>query len=123
MLTYQKFIAFGFSLSICYGTSLGLGRHQEDVKLDWEHPLKKSEYAFSVLYVRPRCLRCRNPLTEAEPGIDGYEDVHMSVLPYVVEESKSFQMGNNMHARRCQRRGHGLDAAQHLPVPSDRSYF
>ena len=61
-LTRQKLIAFGFSFSICYGTSVGLGRHQNDVKSQWEHPLKKSEYAFSVLYVGIRCLTSRNPL-------------------------------------------------------------
>ena len=52
-----QFIAFGFSFSICYGTSVGLGRHEADIKPQWEESLKKSEYAFSVLYVRTRqCL-------------------------------------------------------------------
>ncbi|KAL8824914.1 MAG: hypothetical protein Q9191_004733 [Dirinaria sp. TL-2023a] len=41
------FIAFGFSFSICYGTSVGLGRHEVDVKPEWQEPLKKAEYAFS----------------------------------------------------------------------------
>ena len=63
ILIYKKLISFGFSFSICYGTSVGLGRHQADVKTQWEHPLKKSEYAFSVLYVRTRCLNSKNPLT------------------------------------------------------------
>ncbi|KAL6714806.1 hypothetical protein ACLMJK_007066 [Lecanora helva] len=44
------FIAFGFSFSICYGTSVGLGRHEKNVKLDDHMPLKKADYAFSVLY-------------------------------------------------------------------------
>ncbi len=82
-----KFIAFGFSFSICYGTSVGLGRHQADIKPQWEHLLKKSEYAFSVLYVRIRYLTNRNPLTEVEPCVDGYEDFNLSVLPHIVEES------------------------------------
>ncbi|KAF2431951.1 MFS monosaccharide transporter-like protein [Tothia fuscella] len=44
------FIAFGLSFAICYGTSVGLGRHQKDIPYDWNLPLKKSEYVFSVLY-------------------------------------------------------------------------
>ncbi|KAI9880983.1 MAG: hypothetical protein M1830_009477 [Pleopsidium flavum] len=43
-------IAFGFSFSICWGTSVGLGRHEVDVEPEWRSSLKKSEYAFSVLY-------------------------------------------------------------------------
>ncbi|MCJ1468038.1 hypothetical protein MMC07_006664 [Pseudocyphellaria aurata] len=43
-------IAFGFSFAICYGTSVGLGRHDRDVKLEWQRSLKQCEYAFSVLY-------------------------------------------------------------------------
>ncbi|KAF2100371.1 MFS general substrate transporter [Rhizodiscina lignyota] len=43
-------VSFGLSFSICYGASVGLGRHEIDVPADWEAPLKKSEYAFSVLY-------------------------------------------------------------------------
>ena len=45
-------IAFGFSVSICYGTSVGLGRHEANVEPQDHMPLKKAEYAFSVLYVR-----------------------------------------------------------------------
>ncbi|KAL8711654.1 MAG: hypothetical protein Q9220_004064 [cf. Caloplaca sp. 1 TL-2023] len=44
------FIAFGFSFSICYGTSVGLGRHEVNVKAEDKASLKKSQYAFSVLY-------------------------------------------------------------------------
>ncbi|KAL8766912.1 MAG: hypothetical protein Q9194_006138 [Teloschistes cf. exilis] len=40
-------IAFGFSFSICYGTTLGLGRHQEFLRNDDRTGLRKSEYAFS----------------------------------------------------------------------------
>ncbi|KAF2809560.1 MFS general substrate transporter [Mytilinidion resinicola] len=43
-------LAFGTSFSICYGTSVGLGRHEVDVPADWDSALKKSEYIFSVLY-------------------------------------------------------------------------
>ena len=52
----RQCIAFGFSVSICYGTSVGLGRHEVDVRPEWITPLKKSEYAFSVFYVRGRDL-------------------------------------------------------------------
>ncbi|KAI4172256.1 MAG: hypothetical protein LQ343_003691 [Gyalolechia ehrenbergii] len=44
------FISFGFTFSICYGTSVGLGRHGADVPAEDEAALRKSEYAFSVLY-------------------------------------------------------------------------
>ncbi|KAF2740697.1 MFS monosaccharide transporter-like protein [Polyplosphaeria fusca] len=43
-------LAFGTSFSICYGTSVGLGRHERDVPEEWEMPMKKSAYVFSVLY-------------------------------------------------------------------------
>ncbi|KAL8930137.1 MAG: hypothetical protein Q9208_000754 [Pyrenodesmia sp. 3 TL-2023] len=43
-------ISFGFSFSICYGTSVGLGRHGVDVAPEDRGALRKSEYAFSVLY-------------------------------------------------------------------------
>lgn len=46
-----QFMAFGLSFSICYGTSVGLGMHEEDVPHEWNPTLKKSEYVFSVLYV------------------------------------------------------------------------
>jgi hypothetical protein len=44
-------ISFGMSFAICYGTKVGLGRHETDVPSEWEPSLKKAEYAFSVLYV------------------------------------------------------------------------
>ncbi|KAF2652475.1 MFS monosaccharide transporter-like protein [Lophiostoma macrostomum CBS 122681] len=43
-------LAFGTSFSICYGTAVGLGRHEENVLPEWETPMKKSAYVFSVLY-------------------------------------------------------------------------
>lgn len=43
-------LAFGTSFAICYGTSVGLGRHEVDVPAQWDAALRKSEYAFSVLY-------------------------------------------------------------------------
>lgn len=43
-------IAFGFSFSICYGTGVGLGRHEANVAPNDRESLKKAEYAFSVLY-------------------------------------------------------------------------
>jgi hypothetical protein len=47
----HKFIAFGLSFAICYGTSVGLGLHEKDIPAKWEAPVKKTEYVFSVLYV------------------------------------------------------------------------
>lgn len=47
-------MAFGASFSICYGTTKGLGRKQQDIPLEWQAPMKQSSYAFSVLYVRSR---------------------------------------------------------------------
>ncbi|KAF2004829.1 MFS general substrate transporter [Amniculicola lignicola CBS 123094] len=43
-------LAFGTSFTICHGTSVGLGRHAEDIPPAWEVSMKKSAYAFSVLY-------------------------------------------------------------------------
>ncbi|KAF2117566.1 MFS monosaccharide transporter-like protein [Lophiotrema nucula] len=43
-------LAFGTSFSICYGTSVGLGRHEDDVPEEWESSMKKAAYVFSVLY-------------------------------------------------------------------------
>ena len=47
-------MAFGFSFSICYGTGVGLGRHEANVAPQDRESLKKAEYAFSVLYVSAR---------------------------------------------------------------------
>lgn len=47
-----QLIAFGFSFTIFWGTHVGLGRHEVDVKPEWHSSLKKAEYGFSVLYVR-----------------------------------------------------------------------
>ena len=46
-----QLVAFGFSFSICYGTSVGLGRHEASIAPPDRESLKKAEYAFSVLYV------------------------------------------------------------------------
>jgi fucose permease len=43
-------LAFGASLSIILGTTRGLGRHQDHIPEDWLEPMRKSSYAFSVLY-------------------------------------------------------------------------
>ncbi|GAW25682.1 putative l-fucose permease [Rosellinia necatrix] len=45
-------LAFGLSFAIDYGTSKGLGRHDANIKAeDWD-ALRRSEYTFTVLYVR-----------------------------------------------------------------------
>ncbi|KAL6707885.1 hypothetical protein ACN47E_003559 [Coniothyrium glycines] len=43
-------LAFGASFSICYGTTKGLGRRQEDIPPEWLAPMKQSAFVFSVLY-------------------------------------------------------------------------
>ncbi|KAE8453898.1 hypothetical protein EG329_007674 [Mollisiaceae sp. DMI_Dod_QoI] len=44
------FIAFGLSFSIDYGAARGLGRHDIDIPDSWLAPLRRSEYAFTILY-------------------------------------------------------------------------
>ena len=53
-------IAFGLSFSICYGTTVGLGRHDVDIEPGWRQSLTRSEYAFSVLYVGCAAFNCRS---------------------------------------------------------------
>lgn len=43
-------LAVGFSASICAGTAVGLGLHDVDIAERNRGPLRKAEYAFSVLY-------------------------------------------------------------------------
>ncbi len=49
-LISSKFIAFGLSFSIDYGTSKGLGRHDADIPDSWLTGLHRTEYAFTILY-------------------------------------------------------------------------
>ena len=43
-------LAFSASFSIIFGTTKGLGRHQDHIPDDWLEPMQQSAYAFSVLY-------------------------------------------------------------------------
>ncbi|KAF2157170.1 MFS general substrate transporter [Myriangium duriaei CBS 260.36] len=43
-------LAFGVTFTICYGATVGLGRHEADVPDSWQGSLKSSQYAFSLLY-------------------------------------------------------------------------
>ncbi|EME44675.1 hypothetical protein DOTSEDRAFT_72209 [Dothistroma septosporum NZE10] len=43
-------LATGLSIAICYGCAYGLGRHENNIPIDWQSELRKSEYAFSILY-------------------------------------------------------------------------
>ena len=55
-------LAFGTSMSICYGTTKGFGRHQDTISDADLTAMNKAAYAFSVLYVRlvqPRSLLVR----------------------------------------------------------------
>jgi len=73
------------SFSICFGTFNGLGRHESDVPDGWQSVLKKSQYTFSVLYVRARRIlevpEQTNVLTCAEPCTHGGENVDIGLLP------------------------------------------
>lgn len=53
-IVFAWFIAFGVGFAIDYGTSVGLGKHDGNIKAEWKEPLRKCEYAFSVLYVSIR---------------------------------------------------------------------
>jgi hypothetical protein len=44
-------LAFGTSFAICYGTTKGLGKHQDDIPGYDLVDMKKAAYAFSALYV------------------------------------------------------------------------
>ncbi|KUJ15944.1 MFS general substrate transporter [Mollisia scopiformis] len=46
----RLFIAFGLSFTIDYATSKGLGRHDVDIPASWQSALRRSEYAFTILY-------------------------------------------------------------------------
>ncbi|KAJ8106484.1 hypothetical protein OPT61_g9503 [Boeremia exigua] len=43
-------LAFGATFSIIFGTTKGLGRHQDHIPDPWLEPMQQSAYAFSVLY-------------------------------------------------------------------------
>lgn len=49
-------LAFGTSVSICYGTTVGLGRHEADVPASSGSAVKQAAYAFSILYASARYL-------------------------------------------------------------------
>lgn len=110
-------IAFGLSFSICYGTSVGLGRHEVDLLPEWRSTLKKCEYAFSVLYV---CfsfgarIRAKNL---AESRVDGDKDLNLPLLLDPGQKSTDFQMVDHSHPRGCQRSGLSFDHPQHHPMP------
>jgi predicted small secreted protein len=61
-------LAFGTSFAICYGTTKGLGKHQDDIPGYVLVDMKKAAYAFSALYVgalsvssSPSAETCRTP--------------------------------------------------------------
>ena len=51
LIILQQAIAGGLSFSAAFGTSKGLGLHDADILDQWVFPVRKCEYAFSVLYV------------------------------------------------------------------------
>jgi hypothetical protein len=46
-----QIIDFGFSFSLFYATSKGLGLHDDDIDLNARYSLTRANYAFTVLYV------------------------------------------------------------------------
>lgn len=46
------FLAAGLTITIDIGTRYGLGRHDVNISDNERLPLKKTEYVFSVIYVR-----------------------------------------------------------------------
>lgn len=46
-------LAVGLTTTIDVGTSVGLGKFDVDIPAENRLPLRKTEYVFSVLYVRP----------------------------------------------------------------------
>lgn len=61
------FFTFGLCFTICYGTTRGLGRYDEDIKPGHEDALRACEYVFSILYVST----CFSPIatsTSANPA-------------------------------------------------------
>jgi fucose permease len=47
---YDQFLAFGLAFTIDYGTSKGLGRHDNSISEPLKAALYRSEYSFTVLY-------------------------------------------------------------------------
>ncbi|PNH70137.1 hypothetical protein VD0002_g413 [Verticillium dahliae] len=43
-------LTFGLSFTICFGTTKGLGRYDDDISMDDEGALRRCEYVFSILY-------------------------------------------------------------------------
>jgi hypothetical protein len=48
---HPQLIDFGFSFSLFYATSQGLGLHDYDIPTDNRPRLSRADYAFTVLYV------------------------------------------------------------------------
>lgn len=51
MMLLAWVLAFGLAFTICFGTTKGLGRYDEDIDSDNEDALRRCEYVFSILYV------------------------------------------------------------------------
>lgn len=88
-----QLIGFVFSFSICWGTSVGLGHHEVDVKPEWRSSLKKSEYAFSVLYVCGSFSKL--PLATSSPDISqnpALMATKTSILVFYLTLSKNQQV-------------------------------
>lgn len=57
--------AVGLTSTIDVGTSYGLGRHDANISREDRLPLRKTEYVFSVLYVRGPLLQVRDKVKDS----------------------------------------------------------
>lgn len=80
------FLIAGLSITIDIGTNKGLGRHDASIDERDRLPLRKTEYVFSVLYVRPSSFRSdvSEANTSSESSLDGAEDQYANLLPALV---------------------------------------
>ncbi|PQE27365.1 hypothetical protein CJF32_00000332 [Rutstroemia sp. NJR-2017a WRK4] len=54
-------VAFALSFAIDYGTTKGLGKHDVEIEPQWLPSLRKSEYAFTILY-NPALMATKNSI-------------------------------------------------------------
>jgi hypothetical protein len=80
------FLTAGLSITIDISTNKGLGKHDESIDERNRIPLRKTEYVFSVLYVRPLELWSTAPKANKNPesSLDGAEDQCSDLLPPLV---------------------------------------
>lgn len=118
ILTFLKAIDFGFVFAVCYGTTKGLGLHQQNVPFSSNTALNTSEYVANVLYVSltSTLTKALTNLCLLEPRFDGPENVNPHILPLPVQNQQNLSMGDLRNNRRRQRRRYSPNNGQHLPM-------